>query len=389
MLSRFYSYINNSAGILSQYRGEIPLASFLNQYFGKNKKFGSKDRKEISALLYQYFRLGALEKCMAPEERILAADFVCRGSTSPVVSKLKPEWCQQEANNFFERFTRIGLKWNSERHTPWIHLISPLLSSEQYALSMLSQPDLFIRIRPGKKEKVLKALQEKGICYTESDANNLRLPNGTNLHQIIALNQDAIIQDLNSSRCGQFIKSILPEFRGWVWDACAASGGKSILMNDLYGKNIQLIVSDIRPSILQNLKRRLGEAGIDPVLHFVADLTKPLKLLNLPEVDIALVDAPCSGSGTWARTPEQHYFFDPETIYSFSLRQLTICRNVLPFVKKGGFVIYITCSVFARENEAVVNELVLQEKLILLKQEYLPGTNLNADNMFIAILKKV
>src|SRR5690606_27157702 len=105
-----------------------------------------------------------------------------------------------------------------------------------------------------------------------------------------------------------------------VWDCCAASGGKSILAKDIL-KNIQLTVSDIRKSILINLEKRFASAGIKAYTAKVADLTDP-SFSHSPlapserfsragthhsAFDLIICDAPCSGSGTWARTPEQLY----------------------------------------------------------------------------------
>jgi len=57
-MSRYFSYLNSTKGILSAYNGEEPFASFIKKYFAVHKKFGSRDRKQISHLCYCYFRLG-------------------------------------------------------------------------------------------------------------------------------------------------------------------------------------------------------------------------------------------------------------------------------------------------------------------------------------------
>jgi 16S rRNA (cytosine967-C5)-methyltransferase len=92
-----------------------------------------------------------------------------------------------------------------------------------------------------------------------------------------------------------------------LWDCCAASGGKSILAYDQFS-SLKLTVSDVRASILSNLRKRFERAGIRHYASFVADITSPRFQLN-KTFDIVLCDVPCSGSGTWSRTPEQLSFF--------------------------------------------------------------------------------
>ena len=97
--------------------------------------------------------------------------------------------------------------------------------------------------------------------------------NGTRLEQILELNRDAVIQDLSSQKTGTFMKmAINPEKKIRAWDCCAGSGGKAILLADLY-TGLHLTVSDIRKSILENLRLRFVEAGISQYHAFHADLT--------------------------------------------------------------------------------------------------------------------
>ena len=388
-MSKFHSYLNSASSIIREYNGEIPLSGFLKNYFKEHKKFGSQDRKEVSSLTFQYYRLGYIADDLPVEEKILAADFICREQTSKVILNLKPEWLIiDQPNNQMARIEITGLKWAENIHTPWLKLLSPEINPNPYVLSFLSQPDLFIRIRPGKKQKVLSSLEAVQHPCEELEPDCLRLANNVKLDEFLTINRDVVVQDVNSSKCGQVIKEHLPEIRGLVWDTCAASGGKSILMHDLFGKNIKLMVSDIRPTIMQNLKNRFAEAGVSPFHLFLADLTQPINSKGIPWADVALIDAPCTGSGTWARTPEQHHFFNPSKVEEYAERQIRICANVLTRLKPGGHIIYITCSVFKAENEQVLENLVTRQNLSLVHWQYLPGTALNADSMFIAILQK-
>ena len=101
-----------------------------------------------------------------------------------------------------------------------------------------------------------------------------------------------------------------------------------------------------------------------------------------------IADVPCTGSGTWSRTPEQLYFFNHQTIERFSDLQKRILSNVIPFLKSEGYLLYITCSVFKKENEEIAG--FIKEKLLLelIRSEVLKGYDKKADTMYAALFKK-
>jgi len=98
---------------------------------------------------------------------------------------------------------------------------------------------------------------------------------------------------------------------------------------------------------------------------------------------------PCSGSGTWARTPEQFYFFNTKELSSFNAKQFIIANNSLAYLKEGGSLIYITCSIFKSENEAIIESLLQNNPKITCKEMHLiNGIENKADCMFIAVLER-
>ncbi|RYY47695.1 MAG: methyltransferase domain-containing protein, partial [Chitinophagaceae bacterium] len=259
-----------------------------------------------------------------------------------------------------------------------------------FSTSFLIQPLLFIRTRPGKKDKVAARLEEQGVAHQIIGEDCIALPNTTNLEDVLVLNRDAVIQDKNSQRVfDELNPEWLPAGKVAVWDCCAASGGKSILLNDKLAGKMNLTVSDIRPNILYNCKKRLAEAGININNAFIADVAAPLSPDEVQEYDIIICDAPCSGSGTWSRTPEQLAGFSKDRIAAFSALQKSIAKNTSTQLKSGGLFIYITCSVFKEENESVVAAIDEQTELAVLQQEYLSGYEQQADTMFVAIFKKL
>jgi 16S rRNA (cytosine967-C5)-methyltransferase len=104
------------------------------------------------------------------------------------------------------------------------------------------------------------------------------------------------------------------------------------------------------------------------------------------QYDLIIADVPCSGSGTWARTPEQLYFFKKERIKYYSDLQKAITGAVASSIRSGGHLLYITCSVFAEENEKVVAHLEDNYQLRTVAASLFKGYSDNADTLFAALL---
>jgi 16S rRNA (cytosine967-C5)-methyltransferase len=149
--------------------------------------------------------------------------------------------------------------------------------------------------------------------------------------------------------------------------------------------NIELTVSDKRESILLNLVNRFAKAKIKKYNSFVVDLTQDKFTVSSSQYDLIIADVPCTGSGTWARTPEQLFYFKKEQIEKYATLQKQIVQNVIPHLKKGGHLLYVTCSVFKKENEDIVAFIQEELHLQLIKNEILKGYELKANTMFAAL----
>ena len=148
--------------------------------------------------------------------------------------------------------------------------------------------------------------------------------------------------------------------------------------------NVHLTVSDVRESILINLHKRFAKAGIKNYDCFVGDVSSPNFSIQ-KKFDLVICDAPCSGSGTWSRTPEQLYFFKKEKIGNYASLQKKIVSNAVKALKKNGCFLYITCSVFKKENEEVVEFIKSNHSLQLIEMRYLKGYDQKADTLFAAL----
>jgi len=391
----YHSYLNSAREILDQYGEEKvglqsrqPFSSFLKKYFAQHKKHGSNDRKQISHLCYCFFRLGKLSPDLSVEEKILAGLFLCSNKPNNILSELKPEWNAQVEQSAKEKLLTLDHSLRIDEIFPWRKELSNGIEYGQFCESFFIQPDLFLRLRPGSESIVKEKLLASGISFSQMNSACLRLPNNSKVENFIALDKEAVVQDYSSQQIKEYLKIAGENLRSpmSVWDCCAASGGKSLLLYDTNQK-ISLTVSDIRESILANLKKRFENAGIKKYKEFIAELAKPFSSQKL--FDLIVCDAPCTGSGTWSRTPEQLYFFNEKKIEEYSSLQKKIVSNITPSLKQNGHLLYVTCSVFKSENEEVVNYVRNELDLELTKMETLIGYDKKADTMFAALFKKV
>jgi 16S rRNA (cytosine967-C5)-methyltransferase len=378
-------YIKTAAAFVEGYDGSVPLQHYLKAKFTAEKKYGSKDRKNITHLCYSYYRLGHFLNNISTEERMRVALFLTKADEWKEIfnEELLALWDE----DLKERTAIVEQRFAGNKISeifPWQEELSNRIDKQAFTLSHLIQPDLFIRIRPGQEVTVKNKLTNASIAFTEISTNCIALPNSSKLEGVLAINKEYVVQDMNSQRVGEFLKIENEQALIKVWDCCAASGGKAIMTYDLI-PNIQLTVSDVRPTIIHNLKNRFDEANLSNYYSFVADLMQhPHQIPNAP-FDLVVCDAPCSGSGTWGRTPEQLYFFTTPDINRYSTLQKKIVSNVIPFIKPGGHLHYITCSVFKKENEDVVEFIKEKFHLQLVKMELLKGYDKKADTMFAAL----
>lgn len=392
------NYVKSAAAILSSFKNESPFSIYLKAYFAANKKFGSKDRKFIGQLCYQYFRTGKSLADLPTEEAIRVAVFLCNEQPNDWGGLFSEAWIEAWSPALSERIAIVQKEipdFKSELIFPFEKWISKSIDFKLFNESHLIQPYLFIRIRPGRLQNVLKALDKANIAYRSISDNCLALANGTKLEGIGEVDKDFVVQDYSSQQTAVLMEPAKKLRKGKdasidIWDSCAASGGKSILARDVLG-NINLTVSDVRKTIIQNLISRFQRAGIRQFDSVIVNLSEPVQSPELQHktFDLIICDAPCSGSGTWGRTPEQLSFFNTEHIQEYQKTQESIVTSVFPKLRPGGYFLYITCSVFEAENEGImqyISQSILTAELI--SQQLIAGFEKRADFMFAALFRK-
>jgi 16S rRNA (cytosine967-C5)-methyltransferase len=385
-LSHHHSHITSAIKIIETATVGEPLAHHLKKTFAANKKFGSKDRKSISSLCYNFYRIGNALKNKTIEERILAATFLCNNTSNDLLAALSPDFNAQIKLSLEKKCALLNI--TTKQIFPCENELGEQIDKPAFAYSFLKQPQFFIRLRPHSMVELLIKLTEKEVAFEEINTSCIALPQGTKVEELFALNKEVVVQDRNSQQVFNYLQKqeVFLSKDVAVWDCCAASGGKSILLYDMLHGHVDLYVSDVRAHMLNNLRTRFKEAGIKKYHAFTVDLMQDEKMISEKKYDIIVCDAPCSGSGTWARTPEQLAFFDARKIVDFAQMQKKIASTALKHLKEKGLFFYITCSAFEKENEDVVMYLKEKFHLQVLQMEYLKGYDVQADTMFVAVL---
>jgi 16S rRNA (cytosine967-C5)-methyltransferase len=128
-----------------------------------------------------------------------------------------------------------------------------------------------------------------------------------------------------------------------VYDACAAPGGKTI---GLARDGARVVSADLHPTRLRRLRDNLARAGTGRELPLVADARHP----PVHPVDVVLLDAPCLGTGTFARHPDARWRVTPDALGVLAAQQAALLRSLADRVRVGGLLVYATCSLEPEEN---------------------------------------
>jgi 16S rRNA (cytosine967-C5)-methyltransferase len=157
------------------------------------------------------------------------------------------------------------------------------------------------------------------------------------------------VQD-EGSQVAAFLAGAQP---GWtVIDYCAGGGGKTLALAQQMRRQGRLIASDLDGRRLNNITERLGRAGAKAEVRKIgAEGQGTEDLADL--CDLVLVDAPCSGSGTWRRHPEGAWRLQSATVERLAALQAGILSRASSLVRPGGRLAYVTCSIIDAENAQV------------------------------------
>jgi 16S rRNA (cytosine967-C5)-methyltransferase len=378
----------HAEAILRQYSGEIPLSRFLSAYFKQHPILGSKDRKIIAERVFTFYRISRLIGHLNEDEKNLCVDAFMGERLAAKLQKnaLKNSQWVEKGQSLDERIEQLlegGIVVNPTDALKSLPELSDGLDANQYAQYLLQQNAVFIKPNGRLRERLIGALNRAEISFSEENDGLISVAANTKLQEVLKP-QWYRIQDASSVATQAYFPDCNPAA---VWDTCAGGGGKSLLLHEKYPA-AKLYASDNRMHMLENLKQRFKEHGYTLPNCFEWDGENASNLAPTSKFDLILCDVPCSGSGTWARSPESLHFFDPKEFEKLPNKQKAIVQSALKHLNPGGYLVYITCSVFRAENEAVVEEICRNNDLACEAQTLINGIEKRADCLYVAILKK-
>lgn len=213
-------------------------------------------------------------------------------------------------------------------------------------------PALWIRTKQGLEDKVAAALgdtQPAAHPALRPSRSALRFQGSIDLYRTAAFQAGEFeIQDLASQLVGH---ACAPQPGQTWWDACAGEGGKTLHLADLMRNKGLIWASDRSARRLSKLKERTARAKV--FNYRVAAWEGGAKLPTKTKFDGVLVDAPCSGLGTWQRNPHARWTTQPKDIRELAAVQARLLDHVAPALKPGGRLVYSVCTLARAETTAV------------------------------------
>ncbi len=347
----------------------LPLDVLAKNYFRSNKAIGSKDRKEIVEALYGMVRWKGL------------------------IDALIPDCTLPQKIQFWKTFDpeTVPDHLRLSFPEPLFQLLSSSLGTEKALtfckISNTSAPTT-IRINPLKTTREALLQEWKGKFDTRPCIHSplgIEFGKRENFWAMPEFKQGLFeVQDEGSQLLANLVK---PHPAAHVLDYCAGAGGKTLAFAHHLESRGQIYLHDVRPHALQDAKKRLRRAGIQNAQILLPDASYRAKLLQ--KMDWVLVDAPCSGTGTFRRNPDMKWRFDVAALERLTRLQREIVAEAISFVRPKGFLVYGTCSVLPQENQEQIAYFCEKFNLQLVQPplEIFPSIG-GMDGFFGAILQR-
>jgi 16S rRNA (cytosine967-C5)-methyltransferase len=261
---------------------------------------------------------------------------------------------------------------------------------DAFLAAQARQPPLWLRLNHiERKDEVLRELAEHELAAVAA-GQAIRVSGERSIQPLHAYRTGAIeIQDWASQQIG---RAVTVQPGDLVWDACAGGGGKSVQLAAALAGTGALYASDIRQHKLAEVLRRASRAGFDNV-HTSVWSGDGLPLFASDVVrqgfDWVLVDAPCTSSGTWRRSPDARFRVTAAGVRELQALQLRLLTNAAAGVRSAGRMVYSTCSWLVDENETVVERFLASSPGFVLEDSSLHGCPAeDSDTMFSAVIRR-
>lgn len=353
----------------------------LRSYFRPRRYAGSKDRRAVRETVYAVLRhrarldwwLAGTGGVMEPSNRLrVLAETVIAGADPTTLfgqGGHAPETLSAEETGIAANLS--GQTLEHEAQAPVTRLELPYwldarlraawgddFETEAKALDTPGPVDLRVNVSRVSREQAAKALRKDTVATEPTPLSpvGLRLAERTDVLHTDAFKKGLIEVQDEGSQIVSLLSGAKPGQA--VCDYCAGAGGKTLALADLMGMqgggapSGRLVACDTSARRLGRMTERLARAKLTDVVarHTLVD-ADPWGAENAGAFDRVLVDAPCTGSGTWRRHPEAKWRLTEARIAELTALQDEILDDACRLVKPGGQLLYATCSVLREENE--------------------------------------
>jgi 16S rRNA (cytosine967-C5)-methyltransferase len=348
------------AQLQPHWRRDRALPARIHALLSRNRAFGSRDRRLYRELIYTTLRyLPWVEPWLARDAERAAQLIVWLAhddpSTTGLRAELLPGW-PDAAGPAAARAATLNTASPVAGSTPalvagdllpaWIDHECPAARHEPMLDALLARAPLWLRLREPHDAAVLEEFRARGWTPTPAEVcpTALQLREPVDVTATEAYRSGRMeVQDLGS----QLVLASTAVRPGSRWfDACAGAGGKTLQLADLVGPHGHVDAYDVRAEALRELATRAERARVG---HITVNPTPPAGTY-----DGVLVDAPCTGTGTWRRAPHLKWTTSADEIGVAAATQRTLLDRFSVGVRPGGQLVYATCSLCRTENEAVV-----------------------------------
>lgn len=337
------------------FRTDANLPERVQKLLAREKRFGSRDRRLYRELIYTTLRyLPWVEPLFERDPDRAAAMVAWLASNSAATANYRSEMALDWPHcpdTLSAKADILNLK-PEELLPTWFQEECPAALHPKENDTMHRRASLWIRLQTTKPDLVLAEFDRQDWAWSRSkiktDAIELT-PDASVANSKSYLNGAYEVQDLGS----QLVLASTHIKAGEQWlDACAGAGGKTLQLARILGPEGIVTAHDIRPSAIDELLLRADRSGLQNIR------TASLPIIN--KYDGVLVDAPCSGSGTWRRAPHLKWVNGPSKIEDYARLQLELLETYAKAVRSGGKLIYATCSLNHSENASVIAEFLAQ-----------------------------
>ncbi|WGR96830.1 RsmB/NOP family class I SAM-dependent RNA methyltransferase [Bradyrhizobium sp. ISRA443] len=347
----------------------VPAAKALKEWGTAHRYAGSGDRAAISGLIWDVLRRQSSAAYLMDDDsaraRVLGMLKLERGMDLATItalfdgSRFAPEpLTEAEQAALTSRSLSDAPAPVAGDYPEWLdpHLakvFGEARAAEAAAMASRAPLDLRVNTLRGKREKILPRLAHLGARETPWSPLGLRIELGADarnpgIHSEEDFIKGAIeVQDEGSQLAAVFAAAKPGE---QVIDLCAGAGGKTLALAAQMGGKGRLIATDHDKRQLAPIHERLSRAGVHNcevrTPRGETDVMSDIKA----SADLVLIDAPCTGTGTWRRNPDAKWRMRPGALEVRLKDQAEVLDRAAPMVKPGGRIAYITCSVLSEEN---------------------------------------